>query len=156
MKQARDLFLLAAIAYRQGKPADSGRLFAAAMASDDVEDFLTVLNEEQTVKEHTLRSHSSEVEDCLETAVSAFSESLSAAAEDEDLFEIGDTATEDDDTDFEDDSQQSDDPSDIMPGQNILPGSLSADPNKVDQPIPVRKSRIVISSSLNSPVRPRS
>jgi hypothetical protein len=149
MKQARDLFLLSAIAYRQGKYDDAATLFATAMSSDDADQFLEVLNEEQTVTANTLLSTGKEIESSLDQAITLFSSSLSTAieAEDEELLILSASETNEEDLeDFDDDETSSDVSS--FPGQNIIPSSLSNE----EKP---KSRKILISSNINSPVKLR-
>jgi hypothetical protein len=150
MKQARDLFLLSAIAYRQGKYDDSATLFATAMSSDDVEQFLEVLNEEQTVTSSSLLSPAKEIESSLEQAIGIFSTSLNTAIETEDeelVFPATSETDLDESEDFDDDEENSSDVS-SFPGQTIIPSSLSNEEKS-------KSRKIVISSSINSPVKLR-
>ena len=152
MKHSRDLFLLSTIAFRQGKHQDAGSLFAAAMSAPDSDEFLNLLNEENTVTANTLLSTASDIELDLESACASFTSSLSSSGADEDEFNIDDEDSgEDDDANF-DDEDAGDDISSSMPGQRILPSSLSSN-KPVKERKPTTCSRIVVSSSLKSPVR---
>lgn len=177
MKQARDLFLLSALAYRQGKHQDSATLFAAAMASDDVDQFLEVLNEENTVTSMSLSSTSKSIETSLEQAIANFSEGLASSDEDEDTVEFAESTPGADDEDFDDFG--TDEPSSGMLGQPMLPSVLSSgllddsedEPNvqldeddeetnptldTLDHPVVASakpKVKVILSSNLNSPVR---
>ena len=159
MKHSRDLFLLSTIAFRQGKHQDAGSLFAAAMSATDSEEFLNLLNEENTVTASTLLSIASDIELDLESACASFTSSLSSSGEDEDEFNIEDEDSGDEDEDSGDedeadfdDEDAGDDISSSMPGQRILPSSLSSNKPAKEQK-PTTGSRIVVSSSLKSPVR---
>lgn len=159
MKQARDLFLLSSIAYQQGKYSESGTLFATAMASSDVDEFLNLLNEEQTVTTQTLLSISSSVDTSLEIAASRFTQALSADEDEEDTVPQPSDET-DAEEDFQDDKDEFvDDVDTDIPGQHVAPGSLTLAPTNIigqsksstDLVLP----KIVISSTLKSPVRIR-
>jgi hypothetical protein len=151
MKQARDLFLLSAIAFQQGKHSDSGKLFATAMASSDVEEFLDLLNEERTVTSGSLLSTSRAIETSLEDATRLFAASLSEEAEDETIVSLPGLSEEADDEEDED----FDDIDSNMPGQRIIPSSISSSATPKAAP-GTTGSRIVISSSLRSPVKVKS
>lgn len=152
MKQARDLFLLSTIAYQQGKHSDSGKLFAAAMASSDASEFLDLLNEEQTVTSGSLvaasASLSNSIEESVEAATQSFSLALSSSAEDEESSDVPTPTEEDDGEDFEEGDEYVDDIDTDMPGQKVLPSSLSSTSFKP-------KTKIIISASLNSPIKLR-
>jgi hypothetical protein len=158
MKQARDLFLLATIAYQQGKHSDAGTLFATAMASSDVNEFLDLLNEENTVTAGTMLATSKSIETTLSQAVNRFSASLSEEAEDEELTslpKLSDAGTEgEDDTELdEDDEDFNDDIDTDNPGCKVLPSSLSSTVKVLPLANTKPSTRIIISSTLKSPVK---
>lgn len=153
MKQSRDLFLLSALAYRQGKAADAGQLFAAAMSQPDTDEFLNLLNEEQTVTASSLLSTSRSIEDSLEQATSAFVEALSADAEDETIIGLprheGDDEENSEDLDDIGDNHEgctSDDQASSMPGLPLIPSSLSS----ISSLPP--STKIILSDTFKSPV----
>lgn len=144
MKQARDLFLLSAIAYRQGKFEESATLYATAMTSEDADQFLSVLNEEQTITANSLLDVGKELDQNLEKSISTFADVLSNEyfykAEDEPL-RIPSLSEDGEDEDFEGDS---DDVS-SFPGEKIIPSSLSK-----SKPY---TGKLIISPTLNSPIK---
>lgn len=146
MRNARDLFLLSALAYRQGRHKESATLYATAMASEDVDQFLSVLNEEHTVTAASLSSAISTIETTLEEKALEFANSLTAIAEDEVIVELPSQSESFDlDEETEDealDDLETSDPSG-MPGQKILPTSISTATKKV---------KLVISPSLHTSI----
>jgi hypothetical protein len=152
MQQSRDLFLLATLAYRQGKPSDAGQLFAAAMSQPDTDQFLDLLNEDLTVTASSLLSTSRSIETSLEQAVASFTEALSADAEDETVIGLprheGDDDENSEDLDDIGDNHEgctSDDQASDMPGLPLIPSSLS---KVAGSP----STKIILSGNLRSPV----
>jgi hypothetical protein len=141
MYQSRDLFLLSAIAFKQGNHKDSATLFASAMASGDCDAFLTFLNSDNTVEASTLDAVRS-IEGHLETAIAGFEDGLSEFSEDEASLTLPSLSAEtDDETDFDtQEDEVSDDVDETLPGEAVIPSSLSA----------VAKPRVIL--AVSSPV----
>lgn len=130
MNKARDLFLLAAVAYQAGRYEDAGSLFASCMSSPDNGEFLISL--QSNVIESTA-SDDTEIVTRLSEAMSSMASTvdLSAFEDDEDIGE--DNVDED-----------TDEPDPDFPGQNLPLAVVSTDK---------QSENIVLANGTSSPVR---
>ncbi len=135
MKQniARDLLLLAAVAYRNGRYEDAGSLFATSMSSSDATELLQELDIEGDLGVDDLQPPSGDWESESSDAPRAGLESISKSLADAMSLIPSLSASEDVDTpDLEDEEEEdsddavSDDFNPGMPGQKIVPSSLSS------------------------------
>lgn len=134
MKQiiARDLLLLAAVAYRNNQFDKSGSLFAAALASDDADELLKELDVENILGEDSQDDWGSSLSsDAPRIGLSAISAQVADAmshvalsSDDDEEVEMP-LLADIEDEDAEDDAH-SDDLSDEIPGTKVLPSSLSS------------------------------
>lgn len=99
MNVARDLLVLSIQAHQNGKFADAGTLYAAALASDDAPALLAHLEQEPEALE-------AEASDTKRTSLAEIAQALSAAMEEEDA-KAPEASGEDGDADFDD--EESDD-----------------------------------------------
>lgn len=103
MKTARDLLLLSAVAFQQGKFDDAGALYASALSSEDSAELLQELNKLGQPEAAPLETETSVSSGGM--TLSQIAKSLSTA--------IGENAAEaGDDEDEEDDDSESDDEED--------------------------------------------
>jgi len=156
MKQniARDLLLLAAVAYRNGRYEEAGSLFATSLSSSDADELLQELDVEGDLDAEDLRPSSgdweSESSDAPRAGLESISKSLADAmslipslSADEEV-EPSELLAEDEE---DGDDAPSDDWNPGVPGQKIVPSSLSSG-NHGGGPHPMR---LVMGSE--SPVR---
>lgn len=123
MKTSRDLMLLAAVAYKNGKFDDAGALFAASLSASDADEMLQTLNCLDNPDAEVLEIES--VSSSSDMSLSAIVESISAAIgehhaatasdEDEDSEEededLDDEDSEEEDEEEEDEEEDEDDES---------------------------------------------
>lgn len=136
MKQniARDLLLLAAVAFQQKRYDAAGNMFAAAMSSDDAQELLEHLDVEGDLKSGDEGSDDwniSESGDAPRASLAEISKSLSNAMSDfpalsADDDEEDDTSEIPDEEEEDSDDADSDDFDEEVPGQKIIPSSLSS------------------------------
>ena len=161
MKQnvSRDLLLLAAVAYRQGRFDTAGSMFAASMSADDADELLSQLDVEGDLApdgEGTSdqgenaetgdapRTGLAAIASTIEDAMSAFASTSSDEEdeEDEDLPDVEDDIEEDTD------DADSDDFNPEVPGQKIIPSSLSSSNQGGGE-----RQKVVLVMGSSSPVR---
>lgn len=130
---SRDLLLLAAVAFRKGLFDKSGQLFAAALASDDAEEFLSELDTEGNLAADLAddwgtglagdapRTNLARISKEIGNAMSLVSVSSDADAESEDEIDMPELDNVEEDSDG-----ASDDFSGDIPGQMVIPSSLSS------------------------------
>lgn len=136
MKQniARDLLLLAAVAFRNNKFDNAGAMFAAAMSSEDADELISQLDVEGILKSDEASSiDNAEVNDAPRVGLAAIARSLSDAMsyvsessdEDEDEDDV-DLPPIEDGIEEDEDEADSDDLDSEVPGRFIIPSSLSS------------------------------
>lgn len=114
MQTARDLMLLAAVAFKNGKFDDAGALFASSLSSEDADSFLNEVNRlgNPTAENLDIESVSSanmSLSQIAQSLSGAIKESVIEAGdedeESEDEEEMEDEESEDEDEDEEEDSE---------------------------------------------------
>ena len=107
MQTARDLMLLAAVAFNNGKFDDAGALFASALSSDDAGSFLNEVNRIGNPDAENLDIESVSSGDGM--SLSQIAQSLSGAIKES---MAGDDESEDEDEDMEDEESEDSDEED--------------------------------------------
>ena len=161
MQTARDLMLLAAVAFNNGKYDDAGALFATALSSEDAPQLLERLGDmefqpeaEPTVTAGATHMSLREISQALSAAIEDTmddEEGVATASDDEDEEDLDEEEDEDDldeEEDEGDDEEESDDFDPDNGGETILPSSISS--------VQVKRkeggSKLII-SGLNSPIK---
>jgi hypothetical protein len=158
MKQniARDLLLLAAVAYHEKRFDVAGEMFAASMSSSDAMELLTHLDEEGDLDLENKKDdwEASESSDAPRTGLAAIAKSLTDAMSDFPALAADDDEEEEESSEIEDeieedaDDADSDDFNSEVPGQKYVPSSLSSANQGGGN---ARKVTLIMSSA--SPVR---
>lgn len=157
MKQnnARDLLLLAAVAFNHGKHSEAGTLFATALSSDGAEELLREIDVEGILDEDTLQSEQASLSsDAPRVGLAAIASSVADAmshvslSSDDDEDEPGMPSLADEEDEDSEDDDATDEISDEIPGATVLPSSLSSANQGGGA---TRKLKLVFGS--NSPVR---
>lgn len=149
MQTARDLMLLAAVAFQNKRYEDAGALFTTALSSDDAEEFINQLNSmnnpdaEPLVKEAVASDGKSVSE--IAAVISKAIESTSADDE-EDSDEEDEDEVEDDE---ESDDEIEDDESDEEDSEAEASVSTSSGIERRNQ----TGERKLIISGINSPIK---
>lgn len=125
MSIARDLFMLAALAFQEGKYEQAGILFTSSLSSDDFGTFLAQVDSLPEVNES---SSSSDFDEQYEkVGMSEIARQIALAMQEESVSAV-DLSIEDGsdaEIDDEDEGPLSDDVDPDFPGQMLLPSSLS-------------------------------
>ncbi len=132
---ARDLFLLSAIAFKNGKFDQSASLFATSLSSDDAAEFLSQIEamDDQPIAAEAsteVKSTMSDIVRSIRDQIELTNAALAADESDEDPDAV-DEQDQDDDSgvneDVEDDPEAASDNVDPNnPGEYIVPASLSS------------------------------
>ena len=171
---ARDLLLLAAVAFENKQFSEAGALFATALSSDDAPQLLETLNnlsiQEQAAtasageKRMSLREVSQALSAAIEETVGEGQPGVATASDDEDELEddeeLDDAESEDEDEDSDDEDDEEDDgvegveddedeeSDDVDPdegGETILPSSISSVSSSVAVKRKEGASKLIIS-----------
>jgi hypothetical protein len=174
---ARDLLLLAAVAFENKQFDNAGALFASALSSADAPEFLETLNkmtidgEELNAPDEAVAGEKMPMSKIAKAIAASMEEtvedvegvSLSSDDEDEDDEELDDEDMDEDSEDEEDESEDEDDEDDeddeesesddIDPnegGERILPSSISSDSGTT---VKSKGTPKLIISGISSPIK---
>lgn len=152
---SRDLLLLAAVAFQKQRFDKAGQLFAAALSSDDAVELLTELDVEGNLEAELASDWGTGLAgDAPRTNLSAIAKEIGDAMFMVSMSSDDDTESEDEVNvpDIEDEDEDSDTTSDDfgdIPGQMVIPSSLSASQHQGGGT--VRKMKLVMDHT--GPVR---
>lgn len=148
MKTSRDLMLLAAVAFKNGKFDDAGALFASSLSSEDSDSFLNEVNRIGNPDAENLNIESVSSSDTSNMTLSQIAQSLSGAIKDS--VESGDEEDEEDQEDEEDideEDQEDIDEEDEEDDESVSTSSGSGIQRRT-------KGRLI--SVANSPIKTKS
>jgi ribonuclease E len=109
MKTSRDLMLLAAVAFKNGKFDDSGALFAASLSASDADEMIQTLNCLGNPDAEPLEIESESVSSSSEISLSQIVQSISAAIGDHQMATASDEDSEEEDQDEEEEDEEEED-----------------------------------------------
>jgi len=128
MSTARDLFLLSAIAFQEGKFEQAGLLITASLSADDAGEFLEQVDKLQDNVGEDQESTSSESNSSMSDIARQIALAMQDQDQDHEVLSAEDLDIEEgSDADFKDDLE--DPVSDVVdpatPGETLIPSSLS-------------------------------
>lgn len=152
MKTSRDLMLLAAVAFKNGKFDDAGALFASSLSSEDSDSFLNEVNRIGNPDAENLNIESVSSSATSNLTLSQIAQSLSGAIKDsvesgdeEDEEDIDEEDQEDDEEDIDEEDQEDEEDDE----------SVSTSSGSGIQRRSKGQPQLVISVA-NSPIKPKS